>query len=138
MELDRLVDEYMKHDKHRKRLEKMTGNLKKMIKAKVEETGTPDDKGHKWLQAGKWQLQVQKRQGEPRLNTQRVEDWAKANGFWKSVSKTVEVMDEDALMAYVYERRDDPEFEAEFQEMYDTPEPNYAFQMPVEDKFNDY
>lgn len=138
VELGKLVDEYMTHEKHRKMLEKMTGELKRLIKKQVEEHGVPDDKGHRWLQAGKWQLQVQKRQGEPKLDPQAVEDWAKERGFWNQVSRTVEVLDEDALMAYMYERRDDKELEAEFQDKYVTPEPTYAFQQPQEDKYNDY
>lgn len=137
-ELSKLVDEYMAHEKHRKMLEKMSGELKRIIKKKLTEEGTPDDKGHKWLQAGKWQLQLQKRQGEPKLDQQAAEDWAKERGFWKSVSRTVEVLDEDALMAYMYERRDDEELEEEFQDLYVTPDPTYAFQQPQEDKYNDY
>lgn len=138
MELDKLVDEYVKHDRHRKALDKMTGDLKKIIKKKLQEAGTPDEKGHKWLQAGPWQLQLQKRQGDPFLDKDKVEEWAKEQGFWGEVSRTVETLDEDALMAYMYERRKDKELEAEFQQMYVTPEPTYAFTQPVEDKYNDY
>lgn len=137
-DISKLVDEYVTHEHHRKVLEKMTGELKRLIKKQLEKDGVPDDKGHRWLHAGKWQLQLQKRQGEPYLDRAAVEDWAKERGFWGSVSKTVEVLDEDALMAYMYERRADKELEAEFQEKYVTPEPTYAFQQPQEDKYNDY
>lgn len=138
MELERAVQEYVKHDSHLKFLNKIVAELKENIKKAVIEDGTPDNKGHKWLQSGRYLLQVQKRQGDPFLDKAAAEEWAKEKGIWPAVSKTVEVLDEDALMAYMFERQDDKDLEKEFQNLYVTPEPTFAMQKPVEDDYNDY
>ena len=137
-ELRHLVDEYVSHDGHRRMLDKMVSDIKSALKEAIETHGTPDDRGHKWLQIGKWQLQLQKRQGEPTLDKEAVEEWAKAKGFWEEVSDTIEVVNEDKLMAYMYENKDDEELENQLQSLYTKPKPSYAFQPPMEDKYNDY
>ena len=63
---------------------------------------------------------------------------SKSEGFWDKVSSTIEVLDEDKLMSYAFDNREDNDFEAKLKELYVSPKPTFAFQTPVEDKYNDY
>lgn len=132
MELERITEEYLRELGHLKTLEKITSEYKKLLIKAIDEQGVPDDKGHKWLAAGKFMLQRQKRQGDKLINKERAEGWAKAKGMWESVKVVREELDEDALLAYMYEHRDDEELEDEFNELYDTPPVTWAFMTPIE------
>jgi|SaaInlStandDraft_1057018.scaffolds.fasta_scaffold01556_10 hypothetical protein len=136
--LKKLAEDYVQHKHHIKVLEKMAAEEKKELMLYVQREGTPDDVGHTWAQVGPWSLQVQRRQGEPRLDKDAAIEWAKAEGFWDKVSSTIEVLDEDKLMSYAFDNREDNEFEAKLKELYVAPKPTFAFQTPVEDKYNDY
>lgn len=137
-EIKKLTEDYVQHKHHIKVLEKMIAEDKKALMEFVRENGTPDDVGHIWSQVGPWSLQVQKRQGEPRLDREAAEEWARDTGFWDSVSRTVEVLDEDLLMSYAFDHRDEPGFEDKLKSLFVAPKPTYAFQTPIEDKYNDY
>jgi len=135
---ERLTEEYLRHLDHIAMLQKTVSEYKDQLNRMVEENGDPDDKGHQWLPAGKYLLQRQRRQGKKVLNIQRAEEWAKEQGIWEEVSKTVTVLDEDALVGYIYENRDKEGLEEEFQELHDTPPVTYAFMKPIEEENYDY
>lgn len=138
MELERVVEEYVKEAALAKSLDKVIGDYKKMLVEAVDKQGEPDAKGHRWLTVGRYLLQRQKRQGEKFINKERAEDWAKARGVWDEVKVVREELDEDALLAYMYEHRRDEELEVEFQDLYDTPQATWAFMPVVEEKPIDY
>jgi hypothetical protein len=138
MDLERVTDEYVKQTKHLKSLQKVVGEYKEMLIKAVDAQGEADAKGHKWLTVGKYVLQRQKRQGEKYINTDRATKWVHDRGIWDQVKVVREELDQDALMAYIYQHRDDKELEAEFQTMFDTPDPVWAFMAPVVEDPIDY
>lgn len=137
-DIERITDEYMQHMRHVEVLQKIINEYKKQLNQHVEDQGEEDDKGHQWLPAGKYLLQRQRRQGKKTLNHQRAEEWAKERGIWDKVTRTIEVLDEDALVGYIYDNRDEEGLEEEFQELHDTPPISYAFMKPVEEENYDY
>jgi hypothetical protein len=139
-EVARYAEEYLKTDKAITGLNKQKETIKGVLKGHVEAVGDVDDKGHKWYQAGRFFMQVQRRQGSESLNKERAEAWAKDKGIWEEVSKTVtEVyLDEDDLLGYMFDNREDKDLEREFKELYDVPSPTWAFMKPVEEEHYDY
>jgi hypothetical protein len=131
MDLEKLAEEYVKQSKHAKALDKIVKEYKELLSKAVDAQGEPDAKGHKFLTVGRYVLQRQKRQGEKYINTERATRWAHDKGIWDKVKVIREELDQDALMAYMYERRNDEELEEEFQKLYDTPAPVWAFMPPV-------
>jgi hypothetical protein len=138
MELERLTEEYLRHLEHIQQLQKIADNLKKSLVESIEHQGEEDEKGHQWLPAGKYLLQRQRRQGQSKLNIQRAEEWARERGIWDKVSKSVEVLDEDSLMGYLYDHREDEDIEEQVQSLYDPAPVSYAFVKPVEEASYDY
>lgn len=136
--VERLTEEYLKHLRHSEVLQKTLAEYKRQLSEAVQDQGDEDDKGHRWLSVGKYLLQIQRRQGKKTLNVQKAEDWAKERGIWEKVSKTVEVLDEDALVGYIYDHRDDDGVEDEFQSLFDTPPASYAFMKPIEEQGYEY
>ena len=137
-DIERITSEYMQHLNHVEVLQKIIGEYKKQLNALVEDQGDEDDKGHQWLPAGKYLLQRQRRQGKKTLNLAKAEEWARERGIWSEVSRTVEVLDEDALVGYIYDNRDKEGLEEEFQGLHDTPPVTYAFMKPIEEENYDY
>jgi hypothetical protein len=138
LDLERITDEYVKQTSHMKVLEKMVKEYKDLLTKAVDAQGEPDAKGHKWLTVGKYVLQRQKRQGDKCINTERATQWAQDKGIWDQVKVVRVELDQEALLAYMFEHRDDKELEAEFQTMYDTPAPVWAFMAPVIEDPIDY
>lgn len=137
-DIERITDEYMQHLNHVEVLQRIINEYKKQLNKLVEEGGDEDDKGHQWLPAGKYLLQRQRRQGKKSLNHARAEEWAKERGIWSEVSRTIEVLDEDALVGYIYDNRQEEGLEEEFQGLHDTPPTSYAFMKPVEEQNYEY
>lgn len=137
--LDResVVNEYIKHLEHSDRLQKMISDLKSTMSKWVDE-GEEDEKGHRWLKVGRYLLQKQKRQGSPVLDQKAVEEWAKSRGIWGQVTKTVEILDEDALLAYVYDHRDEDGLEETYKSFFKDAPISYAFIKPKEEDTYDY
>lgn len=139
MNVERLAEEYIKRKQLLDSLTKEVNGIKDLLVKAVDENGTPDEKGHIWLSAGKYTLQRQKRQGKKFLDRDAAEQWAKKEGFWDTVKVVREELDEDALLGYVYVRRSDVDgIEDTLQSLYITPEPTWAFQTPVEQEQYDY
>jgi hypothetical protein len=137
-DLERIVEEYLRHQSHVEMLQKMIAEYKDTLNTAVQKDGDEDDKGHQWLSVGKYLLQRQRRQGKKVLNTQRAEEWARERGIWDEVSKTVQVLDEDALLGYIYDYRNEDGLEDEFQSLFDTPPTSYAFMKPMEEQGYEY
>jgi len=137
-DIERITEEYMSHLHHIEVLQRLTNELKRQLNEHVESSGDEDEKGHQWLPAGRFLLHRQRRQGKKMLNVQRAEEWARERGIWDKVSRTVEVLDEDALVGYIYDNRDEEGLEDQFQDLHDTSPETYAFMKPVEEESYDY
>lgn len=138
MDIERYTEEFVRHQDHAAMLSKTIAEMKKTLTEVVEVEGEYDDKGHQWLPAGRFLLQRQRRQGKKSLNMEKVEEWAKGRGAWAEVSRTIEVIDEDALFAYMFDHRGEEGLEEEFEQLYDEAPVTYAFMKPVEEKSYDY
>jgi hypothetical protein len=136
--IERLTEEYLVHANHLKQLEKIVASLKAELSAAVEAEGDTDEKGHQFLNAGKYLLQRQRRQGKQKLNISKAEEWAKDRGIWEEVSRVERVLDEYALTGYIYEHRNKDGLEEEFQSLHDPAPVTYAFVAPVEETQYDY
>lgn len=78
----------------------------KRLKAVVEEAGYQDDQGHIWLDLdepveGVVALQMQRRVSQP-LSEEKAEEILTARGLLEKCTKTITVLDEDAIMAARY------------------------------------
>jgi hypothetical protein len=129
-----LVKEYMNHLHHMEVLKKTIDSMKSSLSKLVEEEGEVDEKGHQWLKVGDHLLQRQRRQGASTLDAGAAEEWARENGVWNKVSKVIEVLDEDALMAYVYEHRDEDGLEDMIKSLYKEAPTTYAFIKPSKEE----
>lgn len=144
MNLERLAEEFVKEKQHLAALTKRVDSIKELLKEKVAEAGIPDESGHIWLQAGKYQLQNQRRQADPYLDIPSAEAWAKDIGIFDEVKEVREFVDHDALAGWVYDHRKEvnPEtgvkYEAEYRELFITPDPVYGFQTPKLSKGEQY
>ena len=127
MNVDRLVEEYARSKELEKGLTKRLGDLKNLLVKALERDGDQDDKGHRWLPAGKFMLKHERRQGKPYLDKEKAKEFAIANGLWHedAVKKVtvIEEVDEDALLKFFWQNKDR---ESELKELYTTPEPTYA------------
>jgi hypothetical protein len=139
MNVERLAEEYVKRKELADALAKEVSTLKEMLSKAIDEQGIPDEKGHLWLDAGKYSLQRQKRQGDKYLDRAQAEAWAKEEGFWNEVKLVREDLDEDALLGYVFERRKAvPGIEERLEELYVEPPVTWALQKPVLQENYDY
>ena len=139
MNLERLAEEYVKEKKMLDSLTKRVGEIKGLLSKAVDEEGIPDNSGHLWLDAGRFSLQRQKRQGDKYLDRAKAEEWAKQVGFWDEVKVVREELDEDALLGYVFERRkSQPSLEEELEMLYVEPDPTWAFLAPKLQENYDY
>lgn len=136
MDLERLVSEYVAATEHSKALSKQVADLKSLLLKEVDSDGYYDDKGHKRLSAGRYQLCLQKRQGRPFLDKDRAEALAHELGIWEHVSTPV--LDEDKLAAWAYKNRKDKELSKRYEELFVTPDPTWAFMPPTESQYDDY
>jgi hypothetical protein len=129
--LEKLASEYLRSKQAADAMAARAKELKNILSKAVEERGDEDDKGHLWMNAGRYLLQRQKRQSAPFFNKGAAEKWAKDNGLWDSLKKTtvIEEVHEDDLVAYVFQN---PEFESALRDLYTVPEPTWAFMSPQE------
>jgi len=133
-----LIEEYLKGDIHLAATKKRQDEMKAMLKSQLENVEETDEKGNRWLPAGRFLMKYEKRQGKTYLDSAAAEDWAKEKGFWSEVSEVKTVLDNDALLAYMYEHRYDTELEEEYQALHVTPSPTWAFIKPTEEGYSDY
>ncbi len=144
MNLERLTEQYLKDKAHADTLQKRINQFKELLAKQVDSDGIPDDKGHKYLQAGRFQLQRQLRQGDPYLDREAAEEYARQTGIWDDVKVVREALDEDALAGWLFENKDkvNPEtgvkYEDEYRGLFKTPDPSWAFMAPKENPYDEY
>ena len=130
MNLDRLVEEYVKQKGFIEKAEKRNGELKEMLVKAVDEYGEVDpDSGHKTIATGNWVLTRQRR-ARKSFNRDAAIQWAKDHGVWDEVSTTqthtTTTLNEDKLLGYIYKH---PEFEPVYQSFH-TEDVTWAFMPP--------
>ena len=103
--LERLAEEYKKSKEALAVVEKRTNDMKKELSTIVEKFGTPDDKGHLWLQVGDLNLKREKRVSRS-FDTQSAEQWAKENGHWDDVKEVVELLSEDKILGLAWTQKE--------------------------------
>ena len=135
---ERMAEEYVSHTNHIQVLQKIVDDIKKNLTEHIEASGEADERGNQFAPVGRFMLRRQRRESRPVLDLAKVEEWAKAKGIWKDVSKTIEVVDEDALVGYVFDNRDVEGLEAEYKALHTEPKVTYAFMKPVEEEHYDY
>lgn len=97
----RLVEEFKKSKEAIDTLEKRHNDMKKELSALVDSNGYEDDKGHRWLEIGGFELKRERRVSRV-LDTNSVEFWAKENGYWEQIMEIREVLSEDKLLGLAW------------------------------------
>lgn len=139
MKVDRLTQEYLTRLSLLEKLQKTVGELKEMLIEVIDNEGIPDEKGHRWYTAGDFLLKRQKSGGIKRLDPSLAEQWARDRGIWDDVSVVPpRQLDEDRLVGWVFEHRDDEGIESAFQECYVETPIVYSFIKPQVGKQYDY
>ena len=138
MNHERLTEEYLNTKALVDDATKRLTDMKRLLQAAVEINGLPDEKGHLRFQAGKWALQVQRRQGAPRFDRDAAEQWLLEMTSEEQEQVTSVKLDEDKLAAWVYENRSDQVIHDRYASLFVTPEPTFAFMPPTENLYNDY
>ena len=106
--MERLAEEFKKSKETIDILEKRLGEMKKQLTEAVTVFGYTDDKGHQWLKVGSYELKRERRISRS-LDVTAVEQWARSNGYWDAIKKVVEVVDEDNLVKFAWENKDQEE-----------------------------
>lgn len=106
--------------------------LKKELTQQADAFGDEDDKGHKWLKAGNFQIKRERRVSV-NLDAREAEAWAKDNNFWEDVSEVVRVLDEDKLLGKVWEK---PELKSALDNLYSKKE-TWAFKLSESKSYDD-
>lgn len=130
-DVERIVEEYVRVKGAVDSMSARAEELKKMLSNVLMQQGDEDEKGNRWMNAGRFLLQRQRRQKPPSFNKDAAEKWAKKNGLWDDLKKVIvtEEVDEDALVGYVFLH---PEHEDSLRDLYTVPEPTWAFLSPQE------
>jgi len=115
-------------DKYQTRLDQ----LKKELNQQADLFGDEDDKGHKWLRAGNFQIKRERRVSV-NLDANGAEAWAKDNNIWDDVSEVVRVLDEDKLLGKVWEN---PELKPALDNLYVKKE-TWAFKLSESKSYDD-
>lgn len=107
-DLESQAKEYLSLKKNIESFEERQKQLKPELFSKIEADGFEDEKGNWWLELpnpieGYVGLQKQKRVSRKKPNEARAEEIAAEKGLEDRLFKTVRVLDEDALMACLYE-----------------------------------
>jgi hypothetical protein len=106
--MERLAEEFKKSKETIEILEKRHNEMKKQLSEAVTVFGYTDDKGHQWLKVGSYELKRERRISRS-LDVTAVEQWARSNGYWDAIKKVVEVVDEDNLVKFAWENKDQEE-----------------------------
>lgn len=138
MDYERAAKEYLRLKEYHATVAEQLAAYQKLLKQAIEAEGYEDDKGHRRFQAGNWALQLQKRQGAPRLDRAAAEEWLAEMDEEDQARITSVTLDEDKLAAWAYENRKDPIIRSRYKKLFITPEPTYAFMPPTENKYDDY
>lgn len=107
-------------------------SLKKELSDQVDEFGSEDEKGNKWLPLGNFQLKRERR-ASVSFDTKTAEVWAKGKGLWADVVETIEVVSEDKVLSLGWR---DEELKKDIDSMYTTKE-SWAFKILDSAPFGD-
>jgi len=107
-------------------------SLKKELSDQVDEFGSEDEKGNKWLPLGNFQLKRERR-ASVSFDTKTAEVWAKGKGLWSDVVETIEVVSEDKVLSLGWR---DEELKKDIDSMYTTKE-SWAFKIVDSAPFGD-
>lgn len=107
-DLESQTKEYVSVKKNIEFYEERQKELRTGLFAKIEADGFEDDKGNLWLELpaeidGYVGLQKQRRVSRKKPNEARAEEIASEKGLEDRLFKTVRVLDQDELMACLYE-----------------------------------
>jgi hypothetical protein len=129
MDIESIVAEYVRSKQAADAMAQRANELKKILVREVSENGEEDNKGNLWSRIGGYSLQYQRRQKSPVYDKSKAEDLLKGVGIWEELKQTtiVEEVPEDVLVGYVFEH---PEHEHILREVYEVPEPTWAFMQP--------
>jgi hypothetical protein len=108
--------------------DELTTRLKQQRDALIEvvvDHGVVDEKGHVWLQAPGVGIAKRELRSKNVFDEQFAEQWLKENGLWEQCSTTITVVDEDAVLARIYDATIPKDVE---QRMYTT-QAVYAFKV---------
>jgi hypothetical protein len=123
-ELELLVKMYQEQKEFADKVFTRVNELKKELTSLIEEDGFTDERGHQWLDAGGFQLKRERRVTVS-FDDQFAEEWAKSKGVWDKVKETKEFVNEDQLLAVVW---DDEEMKNDLDKFY-TKRETYAFKV---------
>jgi hypothetical protein len=104
-----IVEQYKQTKKMKDMWEKKEKELRSRLMSILEDEGVPDDKGHLWLELpeavdGTSKLQRMKRVSQV-LDQSLAEKEIGKLGLWEECVRTIEVVDEDAILALAFEKR---------------------------------
>lgn len=98
------LNEYRMLKERADKLNALIDPIKKRLLAEVEARGTEDDKGHYWYTVGGEALQRQKRV-TIKVDMDAAEGLLSKRGLWDDCTKWERVLDEDKLLAHLYDER---------------------------------
>lgn len=98
----RLIENFVSQKRLLSSLETQINKMKKELSDLVDEHGTPDDSGHKWLNVGGHELKRERRVSK-NLDVAAATEWAKSNGMWNDVMEVVEILSEDKLLGKAWD-----------------------------------
>ena len=123
-DLSQLVKMYQEQRDFAAKIMSRVEELKKELTKRIEEEGFFDDRGNQWLDAGDFQLKRERRVTVS-FNELFAEEWAKKRGVWDQVKEVQEVVNEDQLLAVVW---DDEDMKHDLDNFY-TRRENFAFKV---------
>lgn len=110
MNTDSIAAEYAKLKELLKTTQTRVDRYKEMLMEKVEETGTPDEKGNIWLEGSEWVLKREKRVKKT-FDADAAMAWAEELEDGDGIIVTItpepyDAVDEDALAAWAFLHKD--------------------------------
>lgn len=130
-DLPQLVRMYQEQRDFANKINARVEELKQELIKRIQEEGFTDDKGNQWLDAGDFQLKRERRVTVS-FNEHFAEEWAKKRGIWDEVKETIEVVNEDQILAVAW---NDDDMKNDLDNFY-TRRENFAFKV-VEGKSYD-
>ena len=110
----RYAVEYLQTKEAAEGIENQRKNLREVILGRIRQFGKADQDGNVWLPAIDHMLKAERRLTS-KFDPDKAEQWLRANGWWDAAKVEVpeqvipahETITEDALAAFLYQRRDD-------------------------------
>ena len=102
---ERLAEEFKKSKEAIDNLTKRQNAMKAELVEAIKENGYEDDKGHMWYKIGATELKYERRVSRS-FNAEAAEQWARGLGIWDDLKKVVETIDEDKLLGYAWNHKD--------------------------------